>query len=654
MWSKVFRIAALVLAVMMLMTAMIGCAGTAKDSGQGTTTQQATEQTAAVQVEVGNYWDMLDKVQDSSELPDWKGEQLNLKVWVGHGTGDPKRPKSESDVVWPEIKRVTGVSYDIENSYDNSGQTFDVKLSMLAAANDWPDLLVAPGGNFKSLADSGKIYDLTEVFSKYCPNYSKKVPADKLPDVYGQASVNAGYKDKIYTFPGQIGPEWLPVLNPDIDLGKFASIAQPVEIWGWPSPLWVRDDILKMVFPNSKTKKELEDHYMQNGKFTKEEVFDVPINTKEDFFKFLRDIKALGVKENGKPVEPTFVYSAGDNFALLTCLNSILSGYTVFNSHFTYWDNITKKVEYMFKQDWFKQDLKEFTRLVQDGTVPKECLVDTAAAFDEKLKGGLYAVGYAWCVPDNALLEKQGKSYRYRKVYMNIPPNNERFLMMTGKPNSGNQVAIFKGSVKEEQLEQVMRYLDFTVSDIGEKLIYWGPKSAGLWEENNGKRVFVDKELEDAMVYGAQNNSSLKYNLFNVWSQQESAWPGYPHYVYGGSTLHPRYVYDKVRNAGETDMYFSTGFVSEVKEYLGEGAHLWNFEQKIPNVDKFNKAKQAWEDSMTKIFTARNDEEFEKLYNEMVTLAEKNGLDDKTLEEMNNLYVNDVNAGYMDFRLKRK
>ena len=48
---------------------------------------------------------------------------------------------------------------------------------------------------------------------------------------------------------------------------------------GWIFIL-IRDDLLKLVYPNPLTQKEIEDIYLQYGKFTREQVFDVPIKSR--------------------------------------------------------------------------------------------------------------------------------------------------------------------------------------------------------------------------------------------------------------------------------------------------------------------------------------------------------------------------------------
>ena len=48
---------------------------------------------------------------------------------------------------------------------------------------------------------------------------------------------------------------------------------------------------------------------------------------------------------------------------------------------------------------------------------------------------------------------------------------------------------IFKNSVKEEDIAQIMRYYDFFTTKAGLRLVSWGPKSAGLFDETDGKRI---------------------------------------------------------------------------------------------------------------------------------------------------------------------
>ena len=92
------KLFSMLLAMLMTVSILAGCGN---NSGEETTGGAISD--VAVN-EMGN------TVEDSSDLPDWTGKKLDLKLWWGQGTGSVKRQKkAENDVVTPELYRVTGV-----------------------------------------------------------------------------------------------------------------------------------------------------------------------------------------------------------------------------------------------------------------------------------------------------------------------------------------------------------------------------------------------------------------------------------------------------------------------------------------------------------------------------------------------------------------
>ena len=159
MLKKSLRMFAIVTAGIILTTTISGCKS------------NKAEENAILKTVDGNLWE---GAADSSDLPTWDGKEIKLKMWYAQGTGHAYRNKiSRKDVVTPEIKRVTGVMYDAETSYDNGGKdSMEVKMGRLAAANDWPDVIVnvsSDESQLKRLNESGLLYDLTP-YLKYCPN----------------------------------------------------------------------------------------------------------------------------------------------------------------------------------------------------------------------------------------------------------------------------------------------------------------------------------------------------------------------------------------------------------------------------------------------------------------------------------------------------
>ncbi len=639
--------------VVFLLTLFSGCGGKQTDgSGETTapkeTTVPKTGEQMTTKAEDKNYWEMLDSVEDSSDLPDWKGKQLKLSVWFGHGAGGGERPNSTQDVVTPEIKRVTGVELDREESFDNGGNSVEVKMGMLAAANEWPDLIQTSGPMLiRDLIDAGKLYDLTELLPKYAPNLMKLANLDEYPSTYDLicAKEGATASDPIYFVPVRFSSGFMGLQyqkDPDFDELRWNRIAPPIPITDWPR-IHVRDDLLKKLYPNAKSQDEIEALYEKNGKFTKEEIFDVPIKSTADFIQFMRDMKALidreGIKEDGRPVEVIHGAAGTDNWALMATFFSMTYGMPRVN-YFTYFDKIQGKVVRTIDQPWFKDAVHDYQRLVVEGVVSPESLLDNSAIFNEKLHNGHYAIVLPMFKPNETTLKESGKNYRYRMLWPDVPMKLDQVAVLGAPEGVYSPIGIFKDSVKEEDLPQILRYMDYRATEIGNKVSFWGPRSAGLFTETNGKRVYTDKELEENMVYRKDNSRNLYYNLYNTSLPINEAWPG----MWIGpqvSIHHPRYTYDNYRRTGtDADSYFQPAMLPgyDTLEYIvrvKRQQNLYNFSDQWKI---FGAGRDAFEKALTAPLAARNDAQFEQLWQELKKVTEQIGLDESMMAETNKIF----------------
>jgi len=653
------RLLSLILALLMMVSLLSACGGAKPEVESASPTasptasvEESTASSTAAATEVTEAPTVapveevtIDSATDSSELPDWNGKQLLLRVWQAHGTGAAKRVVSPNDVVTPEIKRVTGIELDKDNSFDNAGQDSNARLSILAASNDWPALVIN-GNSLDQLVKGEKLYDLTELIPKYCPH----IWADWTSAA--PTSVKEGYNftGKQYRVPTSIypGPDNLIKIVPDLDLTRYNFIASPTDTQGGLSYIMVRDDILKILYPTAKTQKEIEDLYMKNGKFTREEIYDVPLKSKEDVIKFFYDISKVikdnKITESGKPVYATFANNGQDNWPEMSWLNNQWNGLIGMN-YFTYFDGESKKIEIGFKTDLGKSDMLVWNKFVRDGVASKESLIDNNEQFTNKMNNGEYAIGFAWVSPDKTKLKAANKPYDFRKVYFDIPANSKKFLPGVGELNFNNWVGIIKDAVKEEDVPQILAWLDFLASDVGDKLTAWGPKTAGLWEENNGKRKFTNKEVEDCIVFDVPNGANVKYNLQSTIAGEELAWPGIPFGVGAGGIFSPKYMYDRsgsTNAAGNADRFFATGLfdpMPTLKGIIPVSADIWNFTETVPEIKAFwNVRGTGFEPLMTKCFAAKSDEEFEAAYKRMVDFATQNQLSDESMVKLNAFY----------------
>lgn len=625
-----------------------------QDRDTGTVTQPTTEGPVATTPEPAKelaFYEMYDIVTDSSDFPDWTGKQLSLEVWYTHGPTQAVRPVSENDVVTPEIKRVTGIELHPDKASDNGGHDIAVKLGMLAASNDWPHIAFVAGGDlghFADLVEAGKVYDLTDAIAEYAPNLAKNIPFDLFPDAKRVATVNH-LSDRLYGFPIQLGaPERaIRLMDPDF-VSPF-----PLPSVDSPGGVWVRDDILKMLYPNAKTQDEIEAIYMEQGKFTRDQIFDVPLRSEEDFIQFLYDIQELinaeNLKENEMPIQVSYALGGGDNWNLMAMLNPHINRRPANNNYFTYFDRMTNRVEFTFKQDFFKEDIRLFSSLVRDGVLDPASLLHDRSTHLNLVNTGQYAVVYLWDTPDPTVLKEANKPFRYRRVWIDAPVQLDRFIAPVGPIPAHISVMVFKDRVSEEDLPQVIRYLDYMVSDVGQKMVTWGPRSAGLFEEVNGRRVFKDKDLEAAMVYNEDNGKAIYYNLYNphVASSGQGigfAWPYHFTAVWDGGRFAPRNVYDRVRHPGEATSWFNPGILPglsyvENATTLNIQHQIWNFFGIIADADEFWKGRQAFETALTRTLTATDDAHFERLWSEFINISTDIGATPELLQQINDVFL---------------
>ena len=577
-----------------------------------------------------------DKVADSSEMPDWTGQQITLSLWYGTGSYHAYRNNvAENDVVWPELQRITGVYFDPEASYDNGGDTQDAKVSKIIATGEWPDILWGSQDNvLEELINQDMLWDLTDLIPEYMPHLNALMEK-------GDFLKSTREDGRIYQI--NLSPR-ITYAYPDMDPEIVAHMSSPTQDTSF---VYVRDDILKKLKPEAYTQKELLDIFEKNGTFTEEEILNAAFNSKEEFFQFLRDVKALGLKEGNRDVYGTYALSGSDNWDFLAVLAGGLNNFNTYNGvgnnyYFTYYDVDTEKVEYTFKQDWYKQSVKELAQLVREDVISQDSLIDNRAVYEEKCASGQYAVLYGGTMPALATLNQNAEpyGYQYRKVILNIPYNMDKFLPIGDTVGGNAGYAFMKNEISAEQLPQVLRFFDFMLSEAGQKLTMWGPKSAGLFtEDENGVRRFVDKQLEDESVNDAGNDTIVKYGL------QSQAWIGAPITV---NKWNPKYIYDVQPSAASMLRYYTTGLFNPQTKIHGIAPQIYNkFPNYIEEAKTFWDARAAFETALTKVLTATSDEEFDKLWDEMVALAERNGLTDEVLEEINDVWVNKINKDNM-------
>ena len=569
---------------------------------------------------------------DASQLTSWsdlgQSKQLNLVAWNTQQKGGFKKYTSSNDVVYPEIKRITGVTIDTDKSFDNAGKQADVRYGDLIMTG-LPDIA------YGQWVDKDAVYDLTELIDEYCPTIKARMPAS----VWDRANINGGEDGKVYSVPYGLGDISLSAVDPEADPDKMALFDYSYDYYPY---IYVREDILLDAYPDAKSTAEIQEIFDTNGGFTEEELFDVEITSSTQFrTEFLPKIYDT-IRANSKYkinaerwVEPMLVHSGTDydTWSFMGVLIPQLLGATgtYENTAFSYWDAIDQEIKLMFEQDFYKAEVQEWAKLIAQGKyVDNYGFLNTNADLQSELNRGYYAITYgpSCLATGNQATLDNGETVKYRKVYMKIPKNEHFEYFCQGEP-SVNGVCIFKDSVKESDLPQILRWLDFQCSELCDKLVAWGPETAGLFTEStdldgNTIRQFKDETLVQQMVYSTVTLGSTvqKYNLANAGATGTMAKTVFTFYFAGGSKDHPKCYYDLSSMSSMLNIYYSSSRVhaSIPKVYIGKTAQIWKWKNvDLDGVEKVWARRDTLEAAFKQVLTSGNS--FDSKWNSMLATA---------------------------------
>ncbi|MBQ7927122.1 MAG: hypothetical protein IJ335_12690 [Lachnospiraceae bacterium] len=661
--KKITKTLALLLASAMCLTAC-GSTKVTTPTGTGTSEQDSQVSVETSQVpEKKNYWEMLDEVSDTSELPDWEGEKLEVSIWIGSGTDALIDPISESNVVLKEIERVTGIVFNEEETYGNGGDTIDAKMPKLIASGNLPTLVYGYniGSQLNELYDNGYLYDLTEYYQNGSLDHlTYWYPLEEMDQILyknlkaedgsyflipGMTAKNAAsYWDASGYYPEEYDPSYWNTYaaSPLCAVGEksFYSIC-------------VRDDILKKLYPDAYSAADLTKIYMEEGTFTEEQIYDVKLESADEFYDMLRDIKELLKDEefvglDGRPMEVTYGPHTGtDNWGWMTILARLLKGFTTTTDYFVTSDRSEDSeglLQYSYETEKYIDYMKELNVLVNEDIFAQNSLVDNAAAYQEKYLNGHYAVVYGNNNPIATWVDGSAGGWTYRPVWVNVPVDED--FGGYGGLSQLTYYGIFKNEdMTDEKLEQLIHFIDYQNSEVGIKNTVWGPKSAGLFEEDaDGNRKYVNAELEENVVKGnAESQISVELGIYS------DPTPNKPYNIYpkGAGVGLYEYKYlnapNSERNEKDALTYFTPGILEGKSEgenciRLSKGCQVYDLGMKVESIKQFWSARAGFESQMKKVIVAAPDK-FDTELENLVQYSQENGLTEDTLKEFTDLFI---------------
>lgn len=418
-------------------------------------------------------------------------KNLGVTIWYTQGTNYEPGEKLAKNIPYEWLKERTLVS--IDNIYGNDGGQWDTKLSRLVMGNNMPEIVACGAGqgvsHFTTLAEQKQIWEIDiDMLKKYAPNVYKRIPEDTL----NKFMRNGKLIGIPYALPSnETTQPWADKETVDYIKNNVARNASDETM-----ALWIRDDILKKIYPDAKSWKDIQNLAEQKTGPIGDDMFDIPITTTEEYIDFLYKIKDLNLRENGKKVF-AFGFSGGDNWEAFSYLGADMMGYA--SDYYTScWNPIEQKIVVPLVEDIVKEAGKHENKMIRDSVIDPESLVHTSAVFKEKVLGGQYAIcaiSYAGGVDEvNNSLKNSGKPYRYRPFCVNIPNRSE---YAAGKSAASWTSSItFTKKLDKEGLVQMLNWMNECFSDEYDDIYFWGRPEDGLYEtDEKGIRHFKDERF---------------------------------------------------------------------------------------------------------------------------------------------------------------
>ncbi|WP_409344916.1 hypothetical protein [Paenibacillus sp. MBLB4367] len=567
-------------------------------------------------------------------------KELQLTIWNTQGTDVQAVEKPKEDIPGDWLAAKTKVK--IKEFYGNGGQQWEPKLTALVAGGNLPNLVLTQSkqgpAHHAKLHEGNLNWELTpEMLQKYAPDVWKSVPKY----IWDSIKIDG----KIYGVPFNL------TVDKEIDAtlsDKFVdSFSSPKERLTWSgngsSGMAIRDDILKKLVPTAKDYSEIMSLIKANNAPIGDKMI-LPIKSTAEYKKLMYDIRDMGLKEGNKPVY-SFGYDGGDNWLALSVLGAEMLGYKGEYYYSGFMNIPKKKMEFGYENPVIKQAGSINNQMINDKVIDPESLVHNSEKFKEKVMTGQYAIIVpAWVGgidKVNQELEKSGKTYHYVPFFTQVPQLPEFPAFKEGPPTFNETLSLLK-TLKEDEVPQVLNWINTQFTKEWEEIRFWGTKEAALYTKNaDGTRTFKDENMQKLLVDGDlkamdwRDAKGLNFNNKPYSGGTTGFWTGIVHWGNSASDYSPAYLNNKISYQTlsramriSSSSEWTKGFVSV------PNIQIWSAEYaNIPEVKKFWSSRASWDDPFKVTLTAKNEEEFNKKWDAALDNARKVVDIDKMLEE---------------------
>ena len=337
------------------------------------------------------------------------------------------------------------------------------------------------------------------------PNYARRM--DELG--YGVQAMFDVAKDatdgKLYGLPMSMSPAAFPKVLEN-------GFAMPNN-WNYYS-VYLRDDIMKTLYPEALSAQELRDLYVQKGELTVDDfVGDLNFGDLDSIYDYLVKVKELGLKVGDKPVIPGALCSNSEDQNSLNWSMQTVIGYS-WKWPIVFTENLEDSF-YLRASEDYREYLRWWNKLYNEGLVDPEIFIMKNDQYNAKAVNGEYAVVNTWMnflAPATELGAERGYGFRPMPMGYNgaLKWDFNNTFQYTANLGRASQSHYWSG-IPEADYPDVLKIADFYFSEENDAIMTWGHPD---WYTGEGaERRYKDgyEDLVKWTVYGATGGKDGAY-----------------------------------------------------------------------------------------------------------------------------------------------
>jgi len=511
--------------------ALAGCFTLAAFSGCGTTKKPEDQAKEATPTPAATEQVEQDPVANFSEL--------KVSVMGQTQTGSKTPTKDVLTPIWREKTKVIPEIVSVP-----PGQDVLTWLQMQVVSGNVPEVIAVSNSVF----DNPQVYEylkkenvLKEIKLEDMKKYFKRIGA-RLESL--GVSLEDWYKANVDPADGKLW--YVPnAPNPNVSKEVRALPWRAKDIGPQPYSMYMRDDILKKIFPEAKTEAELTELFKQKGKLEWSDVNDIPIRNADELYDYLKKVKALGMKVGNKEVIPCHPMMNADVGSMMWSMYSF-PGFWWRDLVDRFYTGSGEMVYFAATPEW-KEYVRWMNKAYNEGLLGKEIFIQKDDQREAKIVNGEYAVFQRWnnVVGAREKSRQENRGYGYRVLYTFPNPLQTKYqdasIEVFSLKNNWGAIGITK-SLSDEKFAQIMNWIDWNGSEEAAELRAWGTPDMYTGDKENRRYKPEFKELEAYAVSGTPGEKDGPY--YGLYMRESAGGASWNHETYGiCSSREWRYLY---------------------------------------------------------------------------------------------------------------